>query len=261
MRVLLFYGFFTPLGYRETMKPWLAWFFLTSFAFAAPLPTRDAHAVVWLKDGRVLIGHHDGILQGKSPFTRWKPLLQQNNLDAMNLTVLPGKIRLTGHGIFGDVDAQGRFTPLKPTGLPTLPDVHGYTRVGAHVHYALVVGLGVMQSQDAGKTWQKTTLPPDTFRLLGTPKGLSGVSDSQGLFEVQGQRTVKVPTPYPVMNVQQDSSGRYWIATPAGVFVQDAKRWKKTSSRVLLAFAVHPKDPSRILGVTPEGEALEIREK
>ncbi|GEM46691.1 hypothetical protein [Deinococcus cellulosilyticus] len=242
------------------MKHWTALLFFTSLAFASPLPSRDAHAVVWLTDGRVLVGHHDGILQSKSPFKTWRKLLQQTNLDAMNLTPLEGRLRLTGHGIFGDVSLAGTFTPLTPAGLPTMPDVHGYTRLTEKVHYALIVGLGVMKSQDAGQSWKKAPLPDDTFRLLGTPRGLTGVSDTLGLFEVQGNRTVKIPTPYPVMNVQQDTSGRYWLATAAGVFVQDGKRWKKTSGEVLLAFAVHAKDPTRIFGVTSKGEGLQVQE-
>ena len=48
------------------------------------LRARDAHALLWLPDGRLLFGHHDGVQVSPDQGSTWKKLFDKPDFDAID---------------------------------------------------------------------------------------------------------------------------------------------------------------------------------
>ena len=129
------------------------------------LRARDAHALLWLPDGRLLFGHHDGVQVSPDQGSTWKKLFDKPDFDAMNLQLAGRSIILAGHGVYATSPDGKRWMNRTPKGLGG-KDLHGYAvdPGNAARHYAWEAGTGLYGSTDSGATWRPLTaqkLPPD----------------------------------------------------------------------------------------------------
>ncbi len=151
------------------------------------LRTRDAHALLWLPDGRLLFGHHDGVQVSTDRGVTWKKLLDKPNFDAMNLQQAGRTLVLAGHDVYATSGDGKRWTNRKPKGLGGT-DLHGYAvdPENSRRHFAWEAATGLYGRTDGGATWTPLAaqnLPPDVMKLAaGSGGSLYALSARTGLW-------------------------------------------------------------------------------
>lgn len=242
------------------MKRWVLLTFLLSGLALAQTPvgqisTRDVHALLWLPDGRILLGHHDGILLSSDGGKSWQDLVHKPNWDAMSLAWDGKRLVVAGHEVYFESDNLKGFRPLKPSGLPGL-DLHGYAIHPRNplLHYAYEAAGGLYMSQDGGKRWSKAP-PGSPVMAVGIDGTLYLAIPGLGLLQGQGQRFEAFTNPEPEVYVLRVASdGTLYAGGKQGLWQRTTSSWKQVATGSVLALAVNPKNPTQLVWVGSNGQ-------
>lgn len=240
------------------MRPALSLVLLLNLALAqtpmGQLSTRDAHALLWLPDGQILLGHHDGIQVSADGGKSWQNLIARPNWDAMNLAWDGKRLIVAGHDVYAESTNLKTFRNLQPQGLSGL-DLHGYAVDPKHprLHYAYEASGGLYRSQDGGQTWSK--LPQGTpIMTVGLDGTLYLAAPGLGLLQERGQSLQPIPGPEPdlfVLGVASD--GSLYIGGKQGLWVRIPSGWKKLAPGPILTLAINPKNPTQLVWIDGTG--------
>lgn len=244
----------------------------------ATLQMVDFHALAFSSDDPnvVFFGHHNGIMRSDDGGHTWRSLVDRRNFDAMGLAVNrgnPRQIYLAGHDIFQvSTDGGASWQPVNST-LPGT-DIHGFAMSPDDPNHltAFVVGQGVFQSADEGKTWQRLggQVPGDVMGLAsagGAPETLYAGSMSLGLLRSTdgGQTWTSAAAGLGsrnVLTIGVDPTNRQTVYTglDAGLYKSSdgGTSWSKLPfpGENAVAVAVSPARPSTLLAI----EAKQSRE-
>lgn len=238
-------------------------------ATIATLSTSDFHSLAF--DPRdadiVYFGHHQGVLKSVDGGVTWASVLRQG--DAMSLVAVDNALIMAGHEVFMRSDSAGSVWKFVGTNLPD-EDIHGFAVSPSNpkVFFAFIVSYGLWRSEDAGTTWTLVSkeLPDSVLALAivpGTPETLyAGTMDKSLLKSVDGGKTW---TPAPgygakmAMALAQDPSDPRVVlaATESGLVRSNpaGNSWQGVglNSKDLMAVAISPANPARILVVDAQG--------
>lgn len=219
------------------------------------LSTRDVHALLWLSDGRILLGHHDGIQVSKDGGKTWQDLVRRSGWDAMNLASDGKRLVVAGHDVYAQSTDFKTFQDLKPQGLSGM-DFHGYAihPNNPSLHYAYEATGGMHLSRDGGKTWSK--LPQGTpVMAVGTDGTLYMAASGLGLLQNKGKGLEPIPGPEPdllVLRVAPD--GSLYAGGKRGLWQRTSTGWKQLATKPVVMLAVNPKQPSHVVWVDGSGQ-------
>jgi len=240
------------------------------------LTTRDFHSLAFSPTDpeTVFFGHHGGLLVSRNGGRDWQTTSLQN-ADAMALAVPPSNPQImyaAGHDVFFKSTDGGASWQAVLTNLPGT-DIHGFAvdpedadRVFAHV-----VGFGIFGSADGGVMWTRlwADAPPSSFNLaVGNDAQMLYVAAGQaGLWRSQdGGQTWSPLTNMPgdgaVAVTFDRARGRLCVSTlgnQAGLYVSDddGTTWTALGLKgTLLAVAVSPHDPQRLIAVDEKGQVF-----
>lgn len=218
------------------------------------IATRDAHALLWLPDGRILLGHHDGIQVSGDGGKSWQDLVRKPNWDAMNLAWDGKRLIVAGHEVYFESNNLRDFRPLKPSGLSGL-DLHGYAvhPQNSLLHYAYEAASGLYMSQDGGKRWSKAPQGSPVM-AVGLDGTLYLAVPGLGLLQRQGPRLEAIASPeleVYVLRVAPD--GTLYAGGKQGLWQRTTSSWKRVAAGPVLALAVNPKNPTQLVWVDSNG--------
>ena len=205
-------------------------------------PMDHGHTVTVDDQGRLLVGHHDGILASTDGGRSWTPLLV--GWDVMAAAPGPADtILVAGHGFVGSVDRRGSLTRLDE-GL-TDRDVHALSvdPVNGDVWIATASGT-VLRSDDVGSTWEVVSAGP--IALLATSgEGLVGIAPFEGLVASSDGRSWAPLGGLPTSPVSSlgvaGGSAAIVVTGPDGAWVShdDGAGWLRVSQDPALAATFH----------------------
>jgi len=242
------------------------------------LGTQDFHSLAYAPGdpNTVYFGHHGGLLVSRNGGRDWQPTSLEN-ADAMALAAPPADPQLmyaAGHNIFYKSGDGGRTWGQVPNNLPGL-DIHGFAAdpERPELVYAHVVGFGLFRSEDGGETWELRSASLRALNLAvgETPEKLYATAAQSGLLQsADGGRTwSSFPSPPGEGAVALDfdlSTGRLYATTfgqGAGLYrwSEEQKSWQSLGlEATLLALAVSPDDPNRLIAVDDEGRVYASRD-
>ena len=226
----------------------------------------------------IFFGHHHGLLVSHNGGKDWKPTTLEN-ADAMALALPPSDPQImyaAGHEVFFKSTDGGKSWESVSTDLPGL-DIHGFAvdPENANKVYAHVVSFGIFGSQDGGSTWTllSNRAPSSTYNLAvgENPETLYAATGNTGLWKSEdGGRTWKymqtIPDRGAVAVVYVPANGRVYVSTVgdlAGLYVSEdnSQSWQPLGlNGTLLAIAISPIDPDRIVVVNDQGEVFASRD-
>jgi photosystem II stability/assembly factor-like uncharacterized protein len=164
----------------------------------ATLHTSDFHALTFSPEDPnvVFFGHHNGVMRSDDGGRTWRPLVERPDFDAMGLAVSranPRQVYLAGHDVFQiSTDGGASWQPIAHN-LPGT-DIHGFAispENASHL-FTFVLGHGIFESLDAGRTWQRMVgqapgqVPGDIIALAaagGNPETLYAGSMQSGVLK------------------------------------------------------------------------------
>lgn len=221
---------------------------------------RDAHALLWLPDGRLLFGHHDGVQVSSDRGATWKPLLDKPNFDAMNLQLAGSQIVLAGHDVYATSPDGKRWTSRTVKGLKGT-DLHGYAvEPGkARRHYAWEAATGLQGSADGGRTWKRLAaqhLPQGVVSIAAGVEGnLYALTARRGLWHSRdgGKSFTALRTPEQPLAVTVAADGSLWIGGKTGVWRRRSAAWARIADEMAILLAVNPRRPNQAVWVDGQG--------
>ncbi|GAB5603228.1 sialidase family protein [Thermus sp. FJN-A] len=237
--------------------------FLLSLGALAQTPvgqvaTRDVHALLWLPDGSLLFGHHDGIQVSKDGGRTWQDLVRKMGFDAMALTLEGTRVLAAGHWVLAESQNGGKtWRNLRPKGLPAM-DLHGYAASGGF-HFALEATSGYFLSQDGGKSFRPIApkgLPrADMAAMVFQGKTLYVAPMGQGLYQSPdgGQTFTQVPTPEREIYALAAGAGTLYLGGKTGLWQRTPVGWKRLWQGTVLALAAHPQEAGRLVFIDGQG--------
>ena len=244
------------------------------------LSTGDFHSLAFsaTEPETVFFGHHDGLLVSHNGGKDWQPTTLTNT-DAMALGVSPSSpqtIYAAGHNVFVKSNDGGKTWQSVPAGLPGL-DIHAFAVDPENPNkvFVYVVSFGLFGSEDGGISWEalSVTVPSSIHSLtLGEDdQTLYAAAGGAGLWRSEdGGRNWA-----PVQNLPDNDviavayvrgNGRLYVTTAepaAGLYYIDdgGQTWASTGlNGTLLAVAISPLDPDRIIAVNDQGEVFASRD-
>ena len=244
------------------------------------LSTNDFHSLAFspTEPETVFFGHHDGLLVSQNGGKDWQPTALTNT-DAMALGVPPSSpqtMYAAGHNVFVKSNDGGKTWQSVPANLPGL-DIHAFAvdPEDPNQVFAYIVSFGLFGSEDGGISWEalSVTVPASIHSLtLGEDdQTLYAAAGGAGLWQSQdGGRNWA-----PVQNLPDNDviavayvreNGRLYGTTAepaAGLYYSDdgGQTWASTAlSGTLLAVAVSPLDPARLIAVNDQGEVFASRD-
>jgi len=242
----------------------------------ATLQTADFHALAFSPDNpnEVFFGHHNGIMRSDDGGRTWTPLVERQNFDAMGLAVSRAngrQVYLAGHNVFQvSADGGASWQPVDHN-LPGT-DIHGFTMSPDDPNrlFAFVVGSGVFQSGDGGRTWQALAgqAPGDIMGLAaagGTPETLYAGSMRFGVLRsTDGGQSWKpamqsgnaaslfalAVDPTAHQTVYAGGEGGLYKSTDSGT------SWSKLPFPAdnVVALAISPAQPNVVLAISVQGQ-------
>jgi photosystem II stability/assembly factor-like uncharacterized protein len=225
--------------------------------------TRDVHALLWLPDGRLLFGHHDGIQVSEDEGRTWRDLVRQMGFDAMSLVLEGNRILAAGHWVLAESRDGGKaWRNLRPQGLPAL-DLHGYAASGGF-HFALEATHGYFLSQDGGKTFKPIApkgLPRAGMAAMAFQgKALHVAPMGQGLYQSQdgGQTFAQVPAPEKEIYALAVGAGTLYLGGQTGLWQRTPVGWKKLWQGTVLALAAHPTETGKVVFIDGQGRVWKL---
>lgn len=244
------------------------------------LSTSDFHSLAFspTEPDTVFFGHHGGLLVSRDGGRTWQSTALQN-ADAMALAAPaanPQVMYAAGHDVFLKSTDGGQTWQSVNTNLPGT-DMHGFAvdpQDANHV-FAHVVGSGIFGSQDGGLTWTllSPTVPDTTFNLTTgeTAQTLYAAAGQAGLWRsADGGRSwstvAGVPGGGAVALAYSPANKRLYVTTlgnGAGLYASDdgGTTWTPLGLKgTLLALAVSPQDPKRLIAVSDRGNIYASRD-
>ncbi len=225
--------------------------------------TRDVHALLWLPDGRLLFGHHDGIQVSEDEGRTWRDLVRQMGFDAMSLVLEGNRILAAGHWVLAESRDGGKaWRNLRPQGLPAM-DLHGYAAAGG-LHVALEATHGYFLSQDGGKTFKPIApkgLPRAGMAAMAFQgKALHVAPMGQGLYQSQdgGQTFAQVPAPEKEIYALAVGAGTLYLGGQTGLWQRTPVGWKKLWQGTVLALAAHPTETGKVVFIDGQGRVWKL---
>lgn len=215
VRALLALGFAAVI--LVTGVGWMA----RSMDTALP-PIDHAHTIALDDAGRLLLGHHDGILTSADGGRSWTSLLEGWDVMAA-VPRSTDTILVAGHGFVGSVSRAGTLTRLD--GELSDRDVHSLSLdpVTGVIWIATASG-SVLRSDDGGSRWEVTSAGPIAL-LAASTEGLIGVDPFVGLVSSADGRSwarIGVPPTSPVTSLGRSTrSGAVVVTGANGVWVSD----------------------------------------
>ncbi len=243
------------------------------------LTTRDFHSLAFSlsEPETIYFGHHNGLLVSRDGGHAWQSTTL-DNVDAMALALPPANPQVmyaAGHEVFFKSTDAGQTWQSVITNLPGL-DIHGFVAdpANAEIVFAHVVGFGLWRSEDGGVTWtQLSPMPPATFNLVigETTQTVYATAGEAGLLHsVDGGGNWSRLSSLPGMGaiaVTFDPARRRLYATTlgdqAGLYISadGGASWTELSLKsTLLAVAISPHDPNRVIVVSDRGEVYASRD-
>lgn len=246
----------------------------------ASLTTSDYHALAFspADPATLFFGHHGGLLVSRDGGRTWEPTPLQG-ADAMALAAPPSDpdtLYVAGHDVFVKSTDGGQTWQAVRTNLPGT-DLHGFAadpEDAARV-YAHVVGAGIFGSHDGGQTWDRLSADvPNTIINLAagpTSETLYAAAGQTGLMRSEdGGRTwvplASMPGEGAVALAFDRTGGRLWLSTlgpAAGLYVSEdaGENWRPLDVKgLVLAVAVSPLDPDRVVAVDEAGRVYASRD-
>ena len=248
------------------------------------LTTGDFHALAFSPDDPnvVFFGHHDGVLRSEDGGATWQPLVRRPGFDAMGLAVSRADGRtlyLAGHDVFQvSHDGGATWQPVAHN-LPGT-DIHALAMSpdDASRLTAFVVGHGVLQSGDGGRTWQRAPgeLPRDITALAsagsasGNPETLyAGSARSGVLRSADGGRAWTSagrglpPGGVLALAVDPVARGTVYAGGESGLYksTDGGESWSKPlpyPAGNAVAVAVSPARPGRLLAIAVQNRQGQV---
>lgn len=149
--------------------------------------TADLHALTFdpVNPGRLVFGHHGGVMASKDGGRNWSKLVERQNFDGMNLVFDPADsstLYLAGHNVFSRSEDGGSSWESVSHNLPGR-DLHAFgasAREGRF--YAFAVGGGIFASEGGASNWTPfwPNAPQGTNSIVELKDGtlLVGATDS-----------------------------------------------------------------------------------
>lgn len=169
--------------------------------------TADLHSLTYdpANDGRVLFGHHGGVMATDDDGGTWSKVVDRPNFDGMNLAFDPNKqgtLYLAGHNVISQSDDGGRTWTQFSHNLPGL-DLHAFaaSSVTQGRFYTFALGRGLYVSEGGPAYWAPLwrDAPQGTHSIVELKDGtlLVGATD-QGI-------------------LRSDDDGKTWVESRAGI--------------------------------------------
>lgn len=235
--------------------------------------TADLHSLTYdpAADGRVLFGHHGGVMASEDGGKTWSALVDRENFDGMNLAFDQEKeatVYLAGHNVISESDDGGRTWNQFTHNLPGL-DLHAFagSSITAGRFFAFALGRGLFVSEGGPAYW--TPLWPDapqgTHSIVELRDGtlLVGATD-QGILRSEdggknwhASRTgIETGAIYSIDG--DPSTGRVYAGTSNGLYASadGGKTWHATAlnDAQIVVVGVNTRDSNEIMAIDGEGQ-------
>lgn len=219
--------------------------------------TRDVHSLLWLGDGRILLGHHDGLQVSKDGGRTWQALLSRQGWDAMNLAWDGQRLIVAGHDIYAESTDLKVFRDLKPKGLSG-SDLHGYlvSPVNPALHFAHEASGGLFMSRDGGRTWSKTPRSASPIMTMDHSGVFYSAVPGLGLLQSRDNAASFAAVPGPettLLTLAVASDGGLYAAGKNGLWLRTSTGWRQIASGTVVALAVNPRRPAEVIWVDGTG--------
>lgn len=234
--------------------------------------TSDFHSLTFDPGnaGRVLFGHHGGVLATDDGGQTWTPAIERANFDGMNLAFDPnteGSVYLAGHNVISRSDDGGRTWTQFSHNLPGL-DLHAFaaspTVPGRF--YAFALGRGLYMSQGGAESWAPLWpgAPQGTHSIVELADGtlVLGAGDGGILRSEDGGKTwnesrsgIETGAVYSLDGAPDGN--RVYAGVSSGLYASrdGGRTWQLTSlnDTQVVAVGVNPDNPDEVMAVDGGG--------
>lgn len=241
--------------------------------------TSDLHSLTYdpAADGRVLFGHHGGVMASEDGGKNWSALVDRQNFDGMNLAFDQGKegtVYLAGHNVISQSDDGGRTWNQFAHNLPGL-DLHAFagSSITAGRFYAFALGRGLFVSEGGPAYWAPLwpDAPQGTHSIVELKDGtlLVGASDGGILRSDDGGETwaasrAGIDTGA-IYSIDGDpSTGRVYAGTSNGLYASadGGRTWQATSlnDTQIVVVGVNTRDSNEVTAIDGGGRLYRSRD-
>lgn len=242
------------------------------FASTYTFTTADLHSLTYDPgtDGRVLFGHHGGVMASEDEGKSWETLADRPNFDGMNLAFdpnKPGSVYLAGHSVLSQSDDGGATWTQFGHNLPGL-DLHAFaaSSVTPGRFYAFALGRGLYVSEGGAAYWAPLwpDAPQGTHSIVELKDGtlLLGASDAGILRSDDGGTTwgesrdgIDTGVIYSVDG--DPASGRVYAGTSSGLYTSSdgGRTWEQSSlnDSQIVVVGVNPRDSNEVMAIDGGG--------
>ena len=236
--------------------------------------TQDFHSLAFDPDDpdTIFFGHHGGMMISNDAGVTWQAGPPEN-IDVMQQAIPladPSRRYIAGHDVFQMSTDGGQTWDAPSTNLPGL-DIHGFTAAPSdpdRLYASEVQTTGFYASVDGGATWEARALP--LGMRAGTIPLVVAADDSEHVYagvggkiaeSRDGGRTWQESSDLGIavigLAIDPTDPSALFAATSDGLQKRGSGgTWTKlpiTPDGVLLAVAVHPRDPSRVAVIDQQG--------
>lgn len=234
--------------------------------------TADLHSLTFdpAKDGRVLFGHHGGVMATDDSGRTWTTVVDRQNFDGMNLAFDPNKqgtLYLAGHNVISQSDDAGQTWTQFSHNLPGL-DLHAFaaSSITPGRYYTFALGRGLYVSERGPAYWAPLwpDAPQGTHSIVELRDGtlLVGASDQGVLRSDDGGKTWResragIDTGAIYSLDGDPASGRVYAGTSNGLYTSadGGRTWQQTSlnDTQIVVVGVNPADPDEVMAIDGGG--------
>ncbi len=224
--------------------------------------TRDVHALLWLPDGRLLFGHHDGIHVSEDEGRTWQDLVRQMGFDAMGLVLEGNRILAAGHWCLRRAKKGARpGGTCAPRGFPP------WTFTAMRPREGSTWPSRPPTATSSAKTVGKSSSPPP---LRGFPRRTWRPWSSRGgpftwppwARASTKAQTAARPSPRCRPRKRRSTPWRWgWGPLPGrqtGLWQRTPVGWKKLWQGTVLALAAHPQEAGRLVFIDGQGRVWKL---
>ncbi|GEM86020.1 sialidase family protein [Meiothermus granaticius] len=245
---------------------YLALLIFLSLALAQPVSLvqaggRGIHSLLWLPDGRILLGHHDGVRISTDGGRSWGDLYKKTDFEALSLVLGGNRVLVAGHGVLAEWRGEGSLRLLKPKGLPANLEAYTLNPKNPRQHFAWDMNQRLFGSSDGGQTWRKLPAqglpPPDPSGTTmvhalavgaGSELYLSGMGVGLWVSYDSGNRFTPLSSPETeITTLVVASDGSLWAGGIAGLWRRAGSGWLRQGQGSVLVLALNPRNPLNLL--------------